>query len=603
MTNPTASRYLATIPENRTLADLISWIAANPDVARRRRDDMASALRKIAQALDQSPSKVPASPNYLNDRLAGFVPQSAGMTTSRWINVQSLARGALKLAGIASMPGRYETPMEPAWLALHSALPDASFTRGLSRLFRYCSAQHIRPDDVNDAIMAGYLKAMQTEGLIRRARQVHRTACLLWNKAAETIPSWPQTKVVVPRYSTTYILPWDTFPASLSQDIERYLTQLGGTDLYADHDFAPVRGSTVQSHRNLLREAAASFVHADGDPAHLKSLADLVQMDAVKRVLSYLQTRSKTETSIQMFRVTSILVIVAKHWVHAEPDELAKLTRLCKRLKPAKSGFSEKNRARLRQFDTDESVAAILNLPQRLANIVRTSPVSKKTALLMQTAVAIEILVMTPLRLKNLAELALGRHIIATGRGTMHLSISEADVKNSVPINRVLPKESAALLDLYVKKYRDLLVNVETDALFPGAFGGTKSKTRLREQLGETILHYTGLAMNPHLFRHFTAKHYLREHNGAFGTLRLVLSHKSVTTTEQFYCSAEEDHAFRQLDNHVFEKRSSSRSSKQQPTRSSPKGGSASEGRRASGFKTLTPPPAPLRIRVPTKKG
>src|SRR5215472_11986321 len=135
---------------------------------------------------------------------------------------------------------------------------------------------------------------------------------------------------------------------------------------------------------------------------------------------------------------------------------------------------------------------------------------TRHQALDVQTAVAIELLLMVPIRLGNLARLDVDRHLMRSlGGGAVHLAISGAEVKNGVNIDAVLPATTVGLIDLYIGRYRPLLLNQPSCWLFPGEGTGPKSLTALRNQISRGIKRECGLIVHPHLFRHIAAKLYL----------------------------------------------------------------------------------------------
>jgi integrase len=165
----------------------------------------------------------------------------------------------------------------------------------------------------------------------------------------------------------------------------------------------------------------------------------------------------------------------------------------------------------------------------------------RRAALLAQTAVAIEILLMAPLRLDNLVTLDLDRHLVRLGRtrDQLHIVLAEAEVKNEVPLDHPLPAESATLIGQYVETYLPRLAAPGNRALFPGAAGGSKSKSTLRGQLVKAVFAYTGIRLNPHLFRHADAKIYLDAHPGGHGVVTRLLGHKSMDTALTYYSGME----------------------------------------------------------------
>jgi integrase len=63
------------------------------------------------------------------------------------------------------------------------------------------------------------------------------------------------------------------------------------------------------------------------------------------------------------------------------------------------------------------------------------------------------------------------------------------------------------------------------------------------------------MRMNPHLFRHATAKLYLDGNPGAYEVVRRVLSHRSVNTTTYFYTGLETAQAVRHFDKTILKRR------------------------------------------------
>jgi Phage integrase family len=183
-----------------------------------------------------------------------------------------------------------------------------------------------------------------------------------------------------------------------------------------------------------------------------------------------------------------------------------------------------------------------------------------REALQCQTAVAIEIETRCVLRIDNLANLEVGRHLMVTKNGVMRISIPAHEVKNSVEINRVLPTEAAELITLYIERFRPVLLRAPSDHLFPGTKGRAKQVGHLSQQISDCIRREIGVDMHVHLFRHFAAKTYLTDHPGAYGVIRLTHGHKSVNTTTAFYADGSEgDAAHKHYDAHLDRLRQNSR--------------------------------------------
>src|SRR5258708_4185545 len=201
-------------PLHRTLAEVRDQILADESLASRRRQDISSALRTVAQVLNRRLEEIPAHPLYLREQFAQVMPARAGLSEPRWRNAVSLTRTALKQVGLAFVPGRYSESLAPAWADLFSHLNGRREQYGLSRFARYCGVQGIEPGAVDDQVLGQFLKDLES-GIVNKPRTIHRTPCRLWNQVAASIPSWPQQRVAVPSYRNTYALPWNSFPVSL----------------------------------------------------------------------------------------------------------------------------------------------------------------------------------------------------------------------------------------------------------------------------------------------------------------------------------------------------------------------------------------------------
>ncbi len=403
-------------------------------------------------------------------------------------------------------------PLGPAWAELTGLLTDCQTRFGLSKLMHYCSAQGIQPSEVTDAVLAAFFEDIHEAGLINAPRAVHRRACQLWNRVAAATLDWPQQRLTVPDYTRTYALPWSTFPASLKLDIDAYLERLAGKDVLADLPFRPLRPASLATRSRQLHEFLSALVHRGRDPASLESLRDVVAVEVAKDGLRFFLDRAAGQATPQALYIAGMIRAVAHHWVGVDAGHLAQLTSLCKRLDPGRRGLADKNRERLRQFDDPQKVLALLKLPQALMDEVNTpkkkrgNRTARQTALLVQTAVGVELLLMLPMRINNLARIVIGEHLILGRDGSMRIAIPGQEVKNGADVDAILPAQTARLIKAYITCHLPALGGSSTSCLFPGKEGGPKSCDMLREQIVATVQQWCGLTVNPHLFRHIAAK-------------------------------------------------------------------------------------------------
>jgi integrase len=150
------------------------------------------------------------------------------------------------------------------------------------------------------------------------------------------------------------------------------------------------------------------------------------------------------------------------------------LIALTKKMSLRRAGMTRKNRERLRAFDDPSHVGAFLALPQQVVDEVQREGIGNKSdALLVQTALAVEILLMAPVRIANLAHLSLDRNIVCSRSGkdaVIHLVFEPEEVKNNQRLEFPLPQETVTILDLYCERYRPRLVEVP-HTYFAGGLG------------------------------------------------------------------------------------------------------------------------------------
>jgi integrase len=481
-----------------------------------------------------------------------------GLSPSRWRNVLSLIRFALKRPGLTQVPARHRQSIAPAWDDILRPLNDRRSRIGLSRLAHYASQRGVDPKDVDDDFMGSFRDSLLHDCLVNDPLGICRRTCVLWNRAAATNPAWPDVTLSVPQHRVAYTKPWAIFPTSLQTEIRNYLDHLAGRDILAERDFKPLRPTSVKNREFQLRQFVSALVHRGHQPEDLQSFEDLVAIQTVKDGLRFFLDRAKGKPTQQTHQIACTLRAIARHWVKVDAAHLNELRALCRRLDPGQVGLTERNRARLRQFDSPANVRAFMMLPQRLADAASRGSPTRARALAVQTALAIELLQMVPMRIGNLAGLNLDRHIVrghGRGRRHVHLVIEGAEVKNGVGIEAELPPPTVALLDLYVARYRPLLLDGQSAALFPGRAGRPKSIQSLRGQIVKCVAEKCGLRVNPHLFRHIAAKIYLDPNPGAYGLIRLVAGHKSVETTTKFYSGMEGPAAMRRFDEQILKLR------------------------------------------------
>jgi integrase len=523
-------------PPADTLADVLSLLERDPQISLGRKRELSSALRTVGRALDKDLGCVPSDPRQLRKLIATASPAGREISQARWRNVCSLLRKALHLVGIRAMPGRARDPLASEWEALRSLLPDRHAKLALSRLMSWCTASGLSPDAIDQEMFEAFRRYVEETSLGQRdPGGLYRDACKAWDHAVDTIPEWPKLKVEIPDRRRLFSLGIDAFPPSFAADVESYLANRAEPDVFSDDYCKPARPITLNGRRHNILKAATALVNSGVPANRITSLAVLVEPDNAKAALRYLYERAGGKRTGHIYQVANLLKSLAKYHVKVDHADLEDLRGLCKKLCPESVGLTQKNRECLRQFADPAKLAALLKLPKRLLqDALRNDLGRRRDAVKVGFAVAIAIELYIPIRIKNLADLQLDKHIRRYGEKTI-LAIDAESTKNTQLIEAELPDEVTELLDIYTTRFRSRLVNGPSPWLFPGENGGRRPPGGFGTQIRDLIRKETGIQMTVHQFRHLAAKVYMDRCPGGLETVRRLLGHKSIATTERFY--------------------------------------------------------------------
>jgi integrase len=520
-----------------SLGDVLRAIKSNATLSDRRRQDLSWGVHTIARAIGRKPEEIEAHPQRLGLRLKSVAPIPLGLSTASWNNARCLLGSAMRLVRPV-MPARDKTPRSEAWEALYRAIGDRRTMKGyLSRITRWLPQHQIAPEDVTLSNLEDFRFELMQQALLSDPEGNWRETVRAWNSAVKTVPGWPSVTLPVVSRKVVYVKPWNVFPASLKQDVDNWLRRISNVDLDDEGPLRPVKPSTVETRDYQLRAFASALVLRGKSPETLSSLAFCLTIDNFKEGLRFFveQHNERTETAYQM---ATMLIGVARYWVKADLESLERMQAIARRLAPKqRHGLKPKNRERLRPLEDQEKLLLLLRLPEELRKRVETGKGSlRRQRYLAEAAVAIEILLFAPLRIGNLAALDLDRHLKRVGK-VRHLIIPSEEVKNAVDLEFELLPATSELINWYVDIYR--MAPAGVTALFPGTSEASKSVSGLRHQIMKVIHEFTGLDINPHLFRHMAAKTYLAVHPGHYETVRRLLGHKSIETTTNSYTGLE----------------------------------------------------------------
>jgi len=546
--------------ETPTLEDAIAVIRENSEMRPSRRRDLVSALRRVAAACGLSPREAFADAEWLRQQLAAQPAIHLGRSPKTRANVLSNAVAALACSGVTTRRPRVH--LSPAWQCLWSHL-DATPRIALGSFMKFCSYHQVEPEEVTDDTVEAFRQLMTLSSLRKKPEVAMRELTVRWNRCVGLVTGWPLQSLSVPQRRKRIALPEADLPPSFIADLDRYLARLTSTDIFDLQSSRPLAAVTVAHRRGQILRFVGELVATGVSAASIPDLRALVEPGMAYRGLQAMLDR-KGGPSGMIHGVAYALLAIAKHYTGSSEDDVAKLRRACARLKPKRHGMTPKNRARLRQFDDPQNLTRILTLPQELLQEAKTKVVAPRhAAALVEVALAIELLQMTALRVKNLASLNLDENIQwsrSSKRGVCHLVVDGRQVKNGEDIDVELEGETVALLRIYLDRYRHNLAPAKSRWLFARQDGRSSvSPIVLARRISETIRKRTGLAVNVHLFRALGAKIYLDQHPGGYEIVRRTLGHKQLSTTTAAYTGMESVSAAKHFDQTIRQRRAHSK--------------------------------------------
>jgi len=544
-----------------SLSELKARIEEMRTVDLQRRRDISSALTNIAKWLNLPETMIPAAMSFIRPAMAKLHPITLNVSPRRIQNVRSLLMQAFRLAGLSTKLAPYQAKMNQDWSVLWGLIAGDRYARTeLSRLFRYCSNQRIAPTDLNDRISAEYLSALEAETLVKNPKRRHQSVCRVWNQCAARYKKegWPQISLDVPRYDARlYVVRRDLVSDGIKSDLEAFSVHLSGADPFSSIP-KPFRPISVKMFDGHLWRYLSALHHTGLDLTQIASFDDLVTRPMFERAMRWFWERNGNATSKHIGEIAWAVRVYAIKYRQADEATVAFYGSSMARLRVKHDGLSPKNQKAMGQFSDITSIRLFVNLPQKLWNLgaairpnVEQGRKRKEALILIQAAVAVEILMFAPVRLKNLTSIRLDTHM-SWRDGRLHLNFPLDEVKNSVPLDFTLPAETSARVQRYIKDWRSLFLPNTNPFLFPGREGKSKDQSLLGKQIKKAVFDHSGLTLTPHQFRHTAAKLLLDAKPGHYEVVRKVLGHKNLTTTYAHYAGAETEAAVELYDDVIL---------------------------------------------------
>ena len=185
----------------------------------------------------------------------------------------------------------------------------------------------------------------------------------------------------------------------------------------------------------------------------MRSLADLVTPERFKTILRYYHNQANREPNAFVIGVAKTLIQVAQYHTGATSKEIGELKRLASNLPAVPFDLTAKNKTLLRQLESERIRAKLYFLPEQLmGEVAKDLERGRVRFVEAQVAIAIDILLASPLRPQNLSSLS-WQHNFSEPNGPrgqllLHIAARNTKTKRQDIVSEV-PDEVARRLRWY----------------------------------------------------------------------------------------------------------------------------------------------------------
>lgn len=529
-----------------SLNDVVVAVTAAVGLSPSRRAHWICSIRQIGKALGVPLSTLAARWSALRPRVAQLHHRRAGIERKTLANhISNLKAAVLWFRGERGLPRRGK--IAPDWQLLRSGMKNWSQLAKLSGFIRYCSLLGLHPDEVGDKTLVDYLLYRAETTSLAADTKAHRAIARAWNRQIGVIAGWSRRRLTEPPVKMHEGPQWADFPAGVRNDLEAYIRYLSTKRKSVDGKrLDPCKASTLRCKRNDF-VAFAKMAVKSGIVAieQLTSMRVLLHPDVAKPTIDAYWGTDDKHPSPFAIDLPKKLIAAARALQCLSAEELEVLEGLrgtLDRYRP--KGLTRKNRELVRQVLVSGVWEEVVRLPAVLMGKARAlkDTASLKAAMTAQLAVAIALLTVAPVRIKNLTGIHLIKNLSKpSGPGTPYwLTFQDDEVKNEEELQFLISVSRTALIDEYIQTFRPRLIRGPDDgALFPGSNRGPKTEHLMSIQIIKRVWTETGLRITPHQFRHAAVAIWLKHHPADYETARRILGHRNIRTTIRFYSGLE----------------------------------------------------------------
>lgn len=437
-------------------------------------------------------------------------------------------------------------PLRGRWEEFFAELTDRRERNWLRRFFGFCSEREIEPEELSDKVVSSFFDGVEAAG-VSRPSQVVRDAIKAWNKLSKIHPKWPKIELTLRDRRPSPSLMVEDLPKSFQRSLEAFLTK--GPDGIFDAPRRPITSEKTLKDKSLKIYQLATHAVASGlKPERLQSIHDLITFQTTTNILERLWTLSDRKPNNHFYNLTRQLRYIAQSAEKPDQSIISRIKQAEARLREKHKGITLKARQRLRPFVDPTILSRLINLGAQIKERAERHKLNLTDAFALQSALAVDLLLCTPVQIKYIAALDYKENIRRMDYGQRIIDLSN-NFKQPHKVSLFpLPASTEALLELYKSSYMTLFGKSPDQSLFISRHGRQKPPSALSAQINTFVQRELGLDVTPCDFRHLAALIYLRNNPGDYETVRQFLGHASVQTTKEFYQHFAEALAFEDYD-------------------------------------------------------
>ncbi|MCB4825530.1 site-specific integrase [Roseicella aerolata] len=535
-----------------SFADALAVVAADPSTRPERMRQYRSAVASLGRVTGRTAENLPLAPSALRPLLVAVLPARHRMSRKRWANIRSVLANMGALTGHVTRRAEHHVPLEGAWAEAMALLPKTPQSAALTGFARFCQMQKISPTQGEEAALKAY-RAF----LLERTYELDPGATInsvrrMWNAAVDTVEGWPGRKLTPPHNPHVWALKFTAFPASLAAELDTYIGHLAAPDPfekplppignYPGRAVRPLSPTTIADRRRGLVRAASVLVEAGQPIETITGLAALVTPVAMRTVLTDLCRQGGGRAwKGEALQMATNLFDVARRHLRLPEAELLPLLEIRTKVAHRYAGLTERARGRLAQFDDRRLLRKLFELPAELfkaADRLLKEGCPARAAAARERGLALAILLLLPMRRRNLAALDIERHFVRDQNGrVMTLCIPGTEVKNGIAIEAAVPPDLARRIARHLTVYRPLLPGMQTSTtrLFPGVGEKHRCPEAVGRNVSQAVRDAVGAEFNPHLLGHLAATLLYDADPNSGPIAQRLLGHSQLKITEGMY--------------------------------------------------------------------